>query len=326
MKIRYVVIGLFLVITAGMAWYILFEGMGIIDAFYMAVITITTVGFKEVKPLSNPGKVFTAIYIFVSLGFISYSLLSIGERFFENTVINIFLRRKMREIEKLKDHYIVCGYGRLGRFVVRELQKRGKALVVIDRDPEAISELEDKGIPYIEGDAREEEVLIKAGVKRARGIACLLESDADNLYVIFTARELNSDIFIVSRAESELGVGKMRKVGADKVILPYEEGGIKIAQTLLRPSLLEFFDLIIQRDHVSLEVDELIVKEGSRFIGKSLKDSGIRKDYGMIAIAIRKGERIIFNPDPDLVIEKGDILILMGEREMFEKLIGDEMA
>ena len=326
MRPRYIILGLALFLGIGTLWYHFMEGMKFIDAFYMAVITITTVGFREVKPLSPEGKLFTVFYLFLGLGFISYSFFSIGERIFEGTLKNMLERRKMREIEKLRDHYIICGFGRMGRFAVRELLKKKVPMVVVDNSQDAVEELKEKGIPYILGDARLEEVLISAGIERARAIACLLRSDADNLYTVFTAKELNPEIFVVSRAEDEISCKKLLKAGADKVILPYEEGGVKIAQTLLRPTLLEFFDLIIQKEHVPLEVDELRLTSSSQFLGKTLKDSGIRQKYGMIAIAVRKKGNIIFNPDPELVLEEGDSLILIGERKMFEKLFRDELS
>ncbi len=323
MRLRYVLFGFFLIVLVGVCGYHFIEGFGLLDSLYMSVITITTVGYREVKPLSQVGKVFTVFYIFGSLGYISYAFFSLGERFFEETFRNISLRRRRGKLKGLENHFIVCGYGRIGHFVVRELEKSGESFVVVDNNPEVLEDLKEKGIPFVEGDAREEEVLLRAGIKNARAIACLLETDADNLYVVFTAKDLNKNIFVVSRAEDILGYKRLLKAGADKVVLPYEEGGMKIAYTLLRPSLLEFFELAVQRELIPLELDQVRVDGSMDFCGKRLRDSNIRGRYGVMVIAIKRGEETHFNPDPDMVIEEGDVLILMGEREGFERLSRD---
>lgn len=319
MRIFINLVGIIFLIFIGTIGYILIEKINFIDALYQTVITITTVGFREVKPLSNSGKIFTIFYLIFGLGFVSYTILNIGQKFFEATLFG-FLTRRRRSLRKMEGHFIICGFGRLGQFVSKELEKEKKQFVVIEKDPQCIEILRERGYSFIEGDAREEETLLKAGIKKAKGIAVLLSSDADNLYVVFTARELNSNIFIVSKAEDELSYKKLIKAGVNKVILPYEEGGIKIAQTLLRPNLLEFVDFIVQRQHLSLRVEEIEVKKEHEFSGKTLKDSGLREKYGMIAIAIRKGENMIFNPGPEEILNPGDILILMGEIKNFEKI------
>ncbi len=319
MRPRYILAGLIAVIVAGTLGYHFIENISLLDSIYMSVITVTTVGYKEVKPLSSYGKIFTVFYILGSIGFISYSLFSLGEKFFEKAFRGILLRRR-KKVKGMKNHYIVCGFGRLGHFVVRELSKNGVPFVVVDNNPEVLEELRERNIPFVEGDAREEEVLINAGIKSAKAIACLLDSDADNLYLVFMARDLNKSIFIVSRAEDTVGYKRIVRAGADKVILPYEEGGVKIAYTLLRPTLLEFFELAIHRELLSLELDEIEVDETMPFCGKNLIESGIRENYGLMVIAIKRGEKTFFNPDPKMVIQKGDTLILMGERPGFEKM------
>ncbi len=320
MRILLHILGILILILLGTMGYLLIEKMVFIDALYQSVITITTVGFKEVKPFSQTGKIFTIFYLIFGLGFVSYTILTIGQRVFEITLFSFLTRRRKRGLRKMEDHFIICGFGRLGQFVSKELEKEKKKFIVIEKEPEGIDVLKGKNYAFIEGDAREEEILIKAGVKKAKGIACLLGNDADNLYVIFTAKELSPNILIVSKAEDEFSYKKLVKAGAHRVILPYEEGGIKIAQTLLRPSLLEFVDFIVQRQHLSLRVEEIEVKDDYEFANKTLKDSGLRQKYGMIAIAIRKEDRMIFNPDPEEVIKPGNVLVLMGEVKNFEKM------
>lgn len=320
MRIFINILGIFLLILLGTIGYVLIENLKFIDALYQAVITITTVGFREVKPLSEPGKIFTIFYLIFGLGFVSYTILTIGQRVFEITLFGFLTRRRKRGLRKMENHFIICGFGRLGQFVARELEKEKKKFIVIEKEPEGIVILKEKNYAFIEGDAREEETLIKAGIKKAKGIACLLGNDADNLYVVFAAKELNPNILIVSKAEDEFSYKKLVKAGAHRVILPYEEGGMKIAQTLLRPSLLEFVDFIVQREHLSLRVEELEVKENHEFSNKPLKDSGLRQRYGMIAIAIRREGKMIFNPAPEEIIKPGDVLILMGEVKDFEKM------
>lgn len=320
MRIFFNILGIFFLIFLGTLGYILIEHLEFIDALYQAVITITTVGFKEVKPLSHAGKMFTIFYLIFGLGFVSYTILSIGQRIFEITLFGFLTRRRKRGLRKMENHFIICGFGRLGQFVSRELEKEKKKFVVIEKEPEGIEILKEKKYAFMEGDAREEETLVKAGIKKARGIACLLGNDADNLYVVFAAKELSPNILIVSKAEDEFSYKKLVKAGAHRVILPYEEGGIKIAQTLLRPSLLEFVDFIVQREHLSLRVEEVEVKEEQEFSNKPLKDSGLRQKYGMIAIAIRREGKMFFNPAPEEIIKPGDVLILMGEVKNFEKM------
>ncbi len=319
MRIFINISGIIFLILIGTIGYILIEKINFIDALYQTVITITTVGFREVKPLTNVGKIFTIFYLIFGLGFVSYTILNIGQKFFETTLFD-FLTRSRRSLRKMEGHFIICGFGRLGQFVSKELEREKKEFIVIEKSPECIEILREKGYAFIEGDAREEEILLKAGIKRAKGIATLLGNDADNPYIVFTARELNPRILIVSKAEDELSYKKLIKAGANKVILPYEEGGIKIAQTLLRPNLLEFVDFIVQRQHLTLRVEEIEIKEDHEFSGKKLRDSGLREKYGMIAIAIRKGDNMIFNPGPEEILNPGDIIILMGEIKNFEKI------
>ncbi len=313
---------LILYILFGTFFYMYIEGWrDFVESFYMSIITLTTVGYREVRELSTKGRIFTSFYILFGLGFFYYAFFTLFEVVFKRTSFVWYKSKMENKIKKLKNHYIVCGFGRMGSYTVNRLLLEKKDFVVIENNPEAISELKEREILFIEGDAREEEILIKANIKNAKAIASLLPDDADNLYVIITAKELNPDIFIVTKASDKDGERRLTKAGAHRVILPYEEAGSKIALSLLRPNLREFIELAHRGTHLEYQVEEVYIDEKSPFNNKSLKDSGLRKDYGMIALGIVKKGKLIFNPEPEIKIEKGDVLILLGEREKFEKLI-----
>ncbi len=305
----------------GTLGYRIIEGWNFIDSFYMSVITLTTVGFREVYPLSNNGKIFTSLYILFGLGFFYYAFFTLFEFVFKRTSFVWYKRTMESKIKKLKNHYIVCGFGRMGSYTVNRLLQERKDFVVIENNPELINELREREILFIEGDAREEDILLKANIKNAKALASLLPDDADNLYVIITAKELNPKIFIVTKASDKDGERRLLKAGAHRVILPYEEAGSKIALSLLRPNLREFIELAHKGTHLEYQVEELYIDEKSPFKDKTLRESGLRREYGMIAVGIVKKGKLIFNPEPDTKIEKGDILILLGEKEGFEKLI-----
>ncbi|MEO0198326.1 MAG: potassium channel protein [candidate division WOR-3 bacterium] len=315
----FLVIGFALILCFGTIGYHLIEQMSWLDALYMAVITISTVGFQEVKPLSDAGKFFTIVYVIFGLTFVSYNIFNIGQLFFENTIVN-FLTRKNTGAKGMKNHYIICGFGRIGSIVARELHRKGQKFVIIEKDPERIKILQDKEYPFIEGDATEEETLIKAGIKEARGVACALNADADNLYVTLTAKELNPNILIISRAENENSVKKILKAGATRVITPYEEGALKIAQFLTDSETLDLVDFFIKSQHLSFIIKDIEVDEKSELAGKSLRECRLREKYGALVIAIKRNDKTIINPSPDEVIKAKDTLVVIGDPTMIEKM------
>ena len=226
-----------------------------------------------------------------------------------------------KKIQNLKDHYIICGHGRMGKTVRERLIDEKLPFVIIDNNEENLEEIrENDNSLFIEGDATQEEVLIKAGIKKARGLAALLSTDADNLYLVLTVRLINPSIFVLSKALDEEGERKILQIGANKVVSPYKLGGLKIAQGLIRPTLVDFVDLIIRRKELALYMEEFIVKKDSQMLNRNLAECDIRRTANVIVVAIKKpGEDIVFNPSPDATIETGDTLLVLGDKEAINK-------
>jgi voltage-gated potassium channel len=308
------VILFFLIILIGTFGYFIIEKWNILECLYMTVITVFTVGFKEVKPLTLPGRIFTIFIIFSGVSTAFYAFTKVAEIAFEGG-IRKFWRKRMRErkLRTISNHYLVCGYGRMGQIVQERFEMENIPHIVIENDREKIHILEGKNCLYIEGDATLEEVLIEAGIKRAKGLAALLPTDADNLYLVLTARQLNPSLYILSKALDEEGEKKILQIGANKVVSPYKLGGLKIAQGLIRPTLVDFVDLIIRRQELSLFMEEFTVNKHSKIVGLSLKEADIRKKSNVIVVAVRKpGKEISFNPEPEMRIGVGDTLLVLG--------------
>ena len=307
---------IFLVIFIGTIGFHLLEGWSLLDCLYMTVITIFTVGFREVKELSPQGQVFTIFIILGGVGTAIFAFTKMAEITFEGG-INKFLRRRRMEkkLENLKDHYIICGHGRMGKIVRERLEEENLPFVVIDNNEEKLEELKQTNrCLFIEGDATHEEILIKAVIKKAKGLAALLPTDADNLYLVLTVRLINPSLFILSKAMDEEAERKIMQIGASKVVSPYKLSGLKIAQGLIRPTLVDFMDLIIRREELSLYMEELVVKKDSKLVNRNLTECDIRRTANVIVVAVKKpGEDIVFNPSPDIKIETGDILLVLGD-------------
>jgi len=311
-----------MVLMIGTMGYMIIERWQFLDALYMTVITITTVGFREIRAVSEPGRIFTIILIFLGMGIMAYTLGIVAQFMVEGEIRSILGRRKLgSRIKSLKKHYIICGYGRIGRIIAQELKSNGRPILVIDSDSESQSALDEHDVPYIIDDATSEDVLIKAGIERARGLVAVVLSDADNLFITMTARGLKPDLFILARADEERAQKKLLRAGADKVVLPYLMGGRKMAQTILRPAVADFLDLMIHDKDIELNMEELQVKEVSTLNGITLVDSGIRQKMNVIIVAIRKKDReMIFNPSSGALIEAGDTLIALGQGSELDRL------
>ncbi len=307
---------LFLIIIIGTLGYILIEDMTVLDSLYMTTITIFTVGFHEVKPLSPIGQFFTILIICGGVGTAIFAFTKIGEIIYEGG-INKFWRRKRMEnrLKKIKDHYIICGCGRMGQIVCERLEEEKIPYVVIDSNEETIQKLKETcDCIGIIGDASNEEVLLEAGVKKAKAVAALLPSDADNLYLVLTVRLLHPSIFVLSKVLEEEAEKKILQIGANKVVSPYKLSGLKLAQGLIRPTLVDFFDLIIRRQELSLSMEEFVVKKNSKIVNQSLIESDVRKQANVIVVASKRpGEDIVFNPSPDIQICTGDTLLVLGD-------------
>lgn len=307
-----------ILITVGVIGFHLIEGWSFLDCLYMTVITIFTVGFKEVKELSPPGQIFTILIILGGVGTAIFAFTKIGEIVFEGGIHKFWRRRKMeKKLGSLEDHYIICGHGRMGRIVRERLEEEKLPFVVIDNNPEKLEDLSQSSRAlYIKGDATQEEVLEKAGIRTAKALAALLPSDADNLYLVLTVRLIHPSLFVLSKAMDEEGEKKILQIGANKVVSPYKLSGLKIAQGLIRPTLVDFMDLIIRRKEIALYMEELVVTKNAKIANRNLRDCDIRRKANVIVVAIKKpGEDIDFNPSPEISIETGDTLLVLGDKQ-----------
>ncbi len=302
------------------------ENLNYLDSLYMTIITIFTVGFREIKePLSPLGQVFTIFIILGGVGSVLYTFTKIAEIVYEGTVNKIWRRKRMeKKIQRLKDHYIICGHGRMGNTVRERLEEEKLPYVVIDSSDEGLTALkEKKDCLYIEGDATDEDVLIQAGIKRAKALAALLATDADNLYLVMTVKMINPSLFVLSKVMDDEAERKIIQIGANKVVSPYKESGLKIAQGLMRPTLVDFIDLIIRRSELSLLMEEIVVKKDATIVNRTLAECDIRRKANVIVVAIKKpGQAIVFNPSPAMDIETGDTLLVLGNNtdlSLFEK-------
>ena len=320
------IIVILILLVAGTAGFHLIEGWPLFDALYMTVITITTVGYGEIHQLSKEGRIFTVFLIMSSFGGMGYVLGSIAQTFIAGQIRMALGRRKLeKKVKRLKNHYVLCGYGRIGSFIAREFAIENVPFVVIEKEPARIKLLEEDGFPYVEGDATDDENLISAGVATAKCLVAATGSDADNLYITLSTRSLNPTIYILSRAGEEGVEKKLLSAGANRVVSPYLMGAARMLNAVLRPNIVEFVDLVVERKHLELQLEEITVEDDARFKGKPLGESGIRREFGLIVVAIKKGSGdMIFNPSSETLIEKGDVLIALGEKKhlgMLEQLV-----
>ena len=306
---------LLLLIAIDIMGYMIIEKAHILEAFYMTAISITTVGYKEVFELSTQGKLFTIWVIFSGLGTFFYIAGRIAESALEGNIRRILGRRKMKSMSRLKGHLVIAGFGIMGEQVCRELQKLKVKFIVIDNRADRFAHAEERGYNVLLGDATDEEILKLAGVDKARIFVSLLSSDADNIFTVLSAREANPSIFIIARALDTANRSKLLKIGANRVITPYELSSRRIINTVLRPNVVEFIDLMTFAPQMSLSIEEFTIRPGSPFIGRQIKDSGLRQKYNTIVIAIKRQKEMFFNPSPEFEINARDILILVGEKE-----------
>jgi voltage-gated potassium channel len=317
-----VMLGMILVI--GTIGYMVLEGWQLLDALYMTVITITTVGYGEIREVDEYGRIFTIFIIFMGMGIMAYTLGMVAQTMVELQVKSLFGRKKLGlDIRSIKNHYILCGYGRMGKFIAQELKSRQIPFLIIDNNPDSKEQFDNLEIPYILDDATNEEVLIEAGIERAKGLVSLVSSDADNLFITMTARGLNPSLFILVRADEESTEKKLLRAGANRVVLPYLIGGQKMAQTIIRPTVTDFLELAIHDKNMDLKMEELAVGENSTLKGLTLVDSGIRQKMDIIIVAIRKSNgEMNFNPSSQTLIESADTLIAMGRAADLDRLSG----
>lgn len=310
-----IMMNIFVVGTIG---YHTLEELTWFEGFYMTFITISTIGFTEIGTLSIEGRVFTVFIFVVGIGVISYIASQTTHLLFES---ELFLRRAMtRRLEKMKDHYIICGYGRIGHRIAEVLREAQLPVVVVENQESSIQRVKNDNLMYVEGDAEEEQSLIDAGIGRAKALICTLSSDQDNVFTTLLARELNPDIFILVRTNRSKNRLKLLRAGADKVISPYDIGADRMANVILRPHVDQFIEKMTRGDKQDHTFDEVLITGESYISGKTLAEINVRSKYSVLIIAIvPDGQRIIFNPESDQIIHAGDSLIVLGDLGTIQK-------
>jgi len=302
-------------LVTGAVGYQLIEDWSFFDGLYMTVITVASVGYGETHPLSDSGRIFTMFLILTGSGILLYSISMITAIFVEGELTDILKRMKMdKAIERLKEHYIVCGDSLTGQYAIEELLKTKKPIVVIETDKNKIASLSERGILCIEGDATADAVLQSAGIERASGLFSSLHTDAENLFVVLTAKGLNPNLRIVSKAVDEESRQKLIKVGADRVIMPNAIGGLRMVSEMMRPSVVTFLDLMLRAKDKTIRIEEITIAAGSPYVGKSLGETGIltQPDVTVVAQVLREGENYQFNPPHDTPIHEGTVIIVVG--------------
>ncbi|WP_027722727.1 potassium channel family protein [Maridesulfovibrio zosterae] len=303
-----------LVFIGGIIGYMWIEGWNFLNSFYMVVITLSTVGFMEVLPLSNNGRILTSLLILGGVGGFAYLIGAFSQLLVEGRLQAILGRRRMQKtIGKLRNHIIVCGYGRIGEIVTKEIIDEGWEVVVIENNRELVESMEAAGISCVEGDATNDDVLKLAGLGNAKTLITSLSDEAANVYVTLIARQSNAKLNIIARGNNHISISRLEFAGANRVVLPHTIGGLRMAQSVLRPTVTNFID-IAMRGKLDLQMEELFITADSELVGKDLIESKIRPRFNLIIIAIRKGSgEMVFNPGPNEVIEAGDTLLTVGK-------------
>jgi len=312
-------IGLFLILAIGTLGFVFIEKWSILESLYMTVITIATVGFNEVHPLSPSGRIFCIFLIIGGAGILLSAVSTMTAFLVEGELTDIIRRKKMeRKINNLKDHYILCGLGRTGRPIANEFSKTKNPFVAIEKKREKIDEALSltPELLYVQGDATHNAVLTKAGITRAIGLITALPTDQDNLFVTLTASSLNPNLRIISRADSPESEEKLKRAGADEVVFPHMIGGLRMASCMLRPTVVNFLDNMLRQDDITLRVDEITIPKTSTYIGKalsSLREKGGGLGIRILAIKEKEENQYHYNPDENRIIKENDTLIIFGE-------------
>lgn len=310
------------VVVTGTAGFHFLEGWSWFDGFYMTLTTMTTIGSGEIRPLSHAARIFNSFMIVAAVLAGGFVIATFSQTLLEFEFGRAFGRRRMeRELAKLSGHYIICGAGRVGRTVARQLRANGETCVVIDRDPNRARWAEEEKIPVIVGNASSEEILQKAHIDTARGFVSAVSSDAENLYIVLTARGFRPDLKIIARASEEEATSKLLRAGASQVLSPYNFIGHRIAQLLLRPNVLDFVDAAFGRERLDFEIGEVKIAARSSLVGKNLSDPAIPRQAGVIVLALRSADgKMTFNPPPESIICADDCLIVIGKDEHLKRL------
>ncbi len=321
-RLRIALVLIAVVLLSGTTGFRLIEGWPWFDGLYMTLITMTTIGYGETHPLSPAGRVFNAFLIIAAVTTGGFLVASVTHAMVEFEFSKFLGRKRMeRELASLREHYIICGAGRVGRTVAKELRARGIPFAIVERDPERAQWAVDQKIPVVIGTGFSEETLRRARIESAKGLVAAVTSDPDNLYIVLTASGLKPELQIIARASEEEAIPKLVRAGAAQVLSPYHFVGHRIVQLLLRPNVLDFIDTAIGSERLDIQIEEVQIPRGSRLAGKSLAAADIRQATGVLVLALKRLDgRLEFNPAPDTVIEGGDCLIGIGSSDHLEKL------
>jgi voltage-gated potassium channel len=316
-------LALIALVALGTLGYNILEGWTPLDSLYMTVITLGTVGYEVVAPLSVPGKVFTIILIVFGVTIVFWAGASLVQALVGEQIWHALQRKRMQKhISKLRNHFIICGFGRMGQQIVKDLQREGVPHCVIERNPEQLPKLVAQDIPFIEGNASDDKILKAAGIERAKGLITVAPSDEDNVFITLSARGLNPRLFIVARSIQEENEDKLKMAGADRVMSPYVLGGKRMAQSVLRPNVLDFLELAMHTDEMQMMIEEISIGTDSKLIETPLAESGLKSETGVTVIAISKASgKMVANPGPDEVLHEGDVLIVLGIPEQLDKAV-----
>ena len=308
--------------VAGVAGYMLIEQYSLMDALYMTVITLTTVGYGEVQPLSTAGRLFTIVLLILGVGTLAYGISNLVEYVMTGSVSGRLARRRMNNmIEQLDKHVIICGYGRVGRSAASSLQQNDRPALVVEKDESSAAQARSDGHLVLQGDATNDEVLRDAGVERASGMLVCAGDDTLNLFIVLSARALNPALHIVARSIDPENEGKMRRAGADRVVSPYRIGGRHMANIMLRPHVTDFFDVVTLENGQELWVEELVIRDESRLAGRTLGEADVRHKTGVTLVALnRPSIEATLMPDASTLLEAGDEMIVLGTREQLSVL------
>jgi voltage-gated potassium channel len=310
---------LFSVVVFGAIGFHLIEGWSIWRAFYVTILAITTV---DLPPLSRPAQAFTVVLLFAGVGSALYTFTLLATVVVEGGLPKRLQRRRQeRMLETIKDHFVICGFGRIGSIVAQQFRRQGVPHVVIERDPERVHLAMEDGALAVEADASREEVLKRVGIERARGLIAAMGTDAENVYAVLSARLLAPNLFIIGRAETDDATVKLKRAGADRVISPYMIGAVQIAQTALRPAVVDFFELATSSENLDLAMEEITIAAGSRLADQSILDVNLRQRYGVIVVGIqRENGKMDFNPEPDTIMRTSDKLVVLGRPDSLKRL------